>query len=305
MQLDRIPFVLLFVVLGVVGCEPPPMTENGVVGVFGGTGLGEGEFSYPRAITAAADGSVYVVDKSARIQRFGVDGVFESGWQMPKKTAGKPIGLTVHKDGRIFVADTHYHRVLVYDATGQELARFGEEGMGDGQFQLPTDVAIDDDGFIYVGEYNGNDRITKWSADLTFVKQISPPEIAGLSMVRPAAMDFDNEQTLWVADACNHRIIRLSRKGEVMSVFGERGTEPGQLRYPYDITVTPEQTLLVCEYGNSRLQWFDKEGKSLGTWGGPGRDLGQLWSPWGATVGANGDVYVVDSLNSRVQIVRR
>jgi DNA-binding beta-propeller fold protein YncE len=245
------------------------------------------------------------VDKSARVQRFSPDGAFEVSWRMPAKEAGKPVGLTVHQDGSVFVADTHYHRVVIYDRDGNLRGDFGEQGDGDGQFRLPTDVAVDRDGFIYVSEYNGNDRVTKWSPDLEFVGQISPPEIAGEPLARPAGLDIDDAQTLWIADACNHRIVGMTLNGEVTAVFGDQGVEPGQLRYPYDITVTPEQTLLVCEYGNSRLQWFDRQGRSLEVWGGPGRDLGQLWSPWGAAVGANGRVYVVDSLNSRVQIVER
>ncbi len=295
--------VVAVAVLLTCGCDRGALTPNGVVGVFGGVGLGDGDFSYPRAITAAADGAVFVVDKSARVQRFSPDGAFELAWRMPDKQAGKPVGLTVHPDGRVFVADTHYHRVMIYDRDGHLLDEFGEPGNGDGQFQLPTDVAVDRAGFIYVSEYNGNDRVTKWSPDLKFVTQVSPALIDGVALARPAGIDLDDEQTLWVADACNHRIVRLSLEGQVLTVFGRMGTGPGQLRYPYDITVTPQGTLLVCEYGNSRLQWFDKTGRSVATWGSPGRELGQLWSPWGATVGRNGRVYVVDSLNSRVQIV--
>ncbi|MFQ5489257.1 MAG: hypothetical protein ACE5GE_00935 [Phycisphaerae bacterium] len=285
------------------GCKPPPLTPNGVVGVFGGVGLGNGEFSYPRAITVGPAGDVYIVDKSARIQRFDPDGTFELAWRTPQKQAGKPVGLTVHPDGRVFVADTHYHRVLIYEDEGTLLDQFGENGMGDGQFQLPTDVAVDADGFIYVSEYNGNDRITKWAPDLTFVAQISPPLIVGIDLKRPAGIDIDAEQTLWVADACNHRIIRMSRDGQILTVFGEMGDGIGQLRYPYDITVATDQTLWVCEYGNNRLQQFDKTGRSLATWGGPGRDLGRLSSPWGAAIGKDGRIFVVDSLNSRVQII--
>ncbi len=295
---------LLASVAGLAGCDPPPLSPNGVVGVFGGVGLGDGEFSYPRAITIGGDGSVFVVDKSARVQRFGGEGTFEAAWRMPEKAAGKPVGLAVHPDGRILVADTHYHRVLIYDRQGQLLDEFGEHGNGDGQFQLPTDVAVDGEGFIYVSEYNGNDRITKWTPDLAFVLAIGEQEVDGRRLARPAAIDIDAQQTLWVADACNHRIVSFDLNGQVRSIFGEMGKEPGQLRYPYDISVTNEGTLLVCEYGNSRLQWFDKRGRTLRTWGTPGRSIGQLWSPWGAAAAADGRIYVVDSLNSRVQIIR-
>ncbi len=295
-----------------VGCEPPAMTPNGVVGVFGGVGLAPGLFTYPRAIAAdrlktglaASNGSVFVVDKDARVQRFAADGTLETYWRMPERAKGKPVGLTVHPDGRIFVADTHYSRVLIFDREGNLLDSFGSEGFGDGQFQLPTDVAIDAEGFIYVSEYNGNDRITKWSPELQFVKVIGDGLIQGEPLRRPAGLEIDKQQTLWVADACNHRIIRFSLTGEVLFTFGSFGENPGELRYPYDISISPDQTLLVCEYGGNRLQWFSTEGRSLRLWGRSGRAPGELFSPWGATWGPGGKIYVVDSLNNRVQIVR-
>ncbi len=297
--------VLLPVVLGLVaGCEPPAITPNGVIGIFGGVGLGPGAFSYPRAITAEPDGSVFVVDKSGRVQRFGADGALETYWRMPETAQGKPVGLTVHPDGRIFVADTHYHRVTVFDRDGNQLGSFGREGTGDGELLLPTDVAVDADGFIYVSEYQGNDRITKWSPDLKFVDAIGEGLIDGKPLRRPAGIDIDDQQTLWIADACNHRIVRLSRNGKALAAFGGFGNGPGKLRYPYDISVSPSGEIMVCEYEGNRLQWFTRDGRSLRIWGGGGRKPGELFAPWGAAFGPGGNVYVVDSLNSRVQIIR-
>jgi DNA-binding beta-propeller fold protein YncE len=291
-------------VAAVGGCEPPAITDSGVVGIFGGVGLGPGEFSYPRAITAEPNGSVFVVDKNGRVQRFSDAGQFETFWRMPDTEQGKPVGLKVHPDGRIFVADTHYHRVMIFDRDGKLLGSFGSEGFGGGQFQFPTDVAFDARGFIYVSEYHENDRITKWSPDLQFVAAFGEKEIEGRRLSRPAGIDIDDEQTLWVADACNHRIVRFSLDGEVLTTFGRFGTGPGEMRYPYDVCVSPQQTLLVCEYEGNRLQWFSKDGRSLRVWGRGGRAPGELFAPWGATYGPKGRVYVVDSLNSRVQIMQ-
>ncbi len=285
------------------GCERTPDPVEHVLGIVGGPGLAPGRFSYPRAIAAEANGSIFVADKTGRIQRFDADGAFEFGWTMPEIAQGKPVGMKMHPDGRLFVADTHNHRVMVFDRNGNALTSFGSEGLGDAQFQLPTAVTFDRDGFIYVGEYFENDRITKWSPDLQFVKVISDQPIEGKRLSRPAGLDVDAEQTLWVADACNHRIIRFSRDGDVLAVFGEFGDEPGQLRYPFDICVTPENTLLVCEHEGNRLQWFSKDGRSLRIWGRGGRKPGELFAPWGIVRGTQGRVYVVDSLNNRVQIV--
>jgi DNA-binding beta-propeller fold protein YncE len=287
-----------------VGCDPPPLTPNGVIGIFGGVGLGPGAFSYPRAIATEPDGAIFIADKSGRIQRFSPDGTFETGWRMPETAQGKPVGLTVHPDGRIFVADTHYHRVMIFDRDGVPLGSFGTEGTGDGAFLLPTDVAIDAEGFIYVSEYQGNDRITKWSPELTFVAAVGTEPIDGVRLRRPAGIDIDEDQTLWVADACNHRIVRLTLDGTLLASFGRFGDGPGELRYPYDINVAPDGAVMVCEYEGNRLHWFSKDGRPLRTWGTGGRRPGELFAPWGAAYGADGNVYIVDSLNSRVQIVR-
>ncbi len=285
------------------GCKPPSQLPHGVVGLFGRMGLAPGEFSYPRAITTDGDDSVLVIDKAGRIQRFDRNGNFLHEWTMPQTAAGKPVGLAVHPDGRIFVADTHYHRVVVFDHRGTQLAAFGREGTGDGEFLLPTDVAFDANGFVYVSEYQGNDRITKWSPGFEFVGAIGDEPIDGVRLSRPAGIEIDDEQTLWVADACNHRIVRFSLDGKVLTTFGGFGRAPGKMRYPYDIAVTPEGTILVCEYEGNRLQWFTKDGASLRVWGEPGRRPGTLHSPWGAACSAGGRVFVVDSENYRVQII--
>lgn len=286
------------------GCQPPAQTPNGVIGVFGGVGLGPGAFSYPRAITAEPHGAVYVVDKSGRIQRFDRTGSVETVWRMPETAHGKPVGMTVHPDGRLFVADTHYNRVMIFDRDGTPLESFGHAGDGDGEFRLPTDVAIDGDGFIYVSEYGGNDRITKWSPELAFVAAFGETPIDGKRLSRPAGIDIGDENTLWVADACNHRIVGFSLDGRVVRTFGRFGRKPGELRYPYDLVVAPDGSLMVCEYEGNRLQWFSKDGRSLRVWGSTGRQPGELFAPWGATYGPGGRVYVVDSLNSRIQIIR-
>ncbi len=288
----------------ITGCEPPPITANGVVGIFGSLGKTQGEFMYPRAIAAEPDGSLFVVDKTGRIQRFDRKGKFETSWTMPDFKAGKPVGLSVHPDGRLFVADTHYHRVMVFDRDGLKLAEFGREGTGPGEFLLPTDVAFDAEGLIYVSEYQGNDRITKWSADFKYLAAFGEEPIEEKRLARPSALAVDDEQTLWVADACNHRLIRFSLDGQVLAVFGSMGDEPGQMRYPYDLSISPSGEIMVCEYEGYRLQWFSKDGTSTRVWGEQGRKPGQLFAPWAATYGPGDRVYIVDSLNARVQIVK-
>ena len=113
------------------------------------------------------NGSIYVVDKTARIQHFTADGEFINEWSMPEGQLGRPVGISVAPDGRVFVPDTHYHRILVFDEQGNELNRFGRFGTGPGEFVYPTDVVFGPEGELYVSEYGTND--TKQSQHFEFL----------------------------------------------------------------------------------------------------------------------------------------
>ncbi len=291
------------VMLLMAGCrsgEPPEEPDA----VFGEHGLGPGQFSKPRAITVADDGSVFVVDMTARIQRFSATGEFETSWQMENWEAGKPTGIDMDSNGRVLISDTHYHRVVIFDREGKELAHFGKKGEGAGEFGLTSAVAVSPDGRYFVSEYGGNDRISVFSPEFDFEFSFGGLDDGEASLQRPQAMLFDEEGMLWVADAVNHRVCRFSPKGELVFAFGKMGDAPGMLKYPYDIELTPEGHLIVCEYGNNRLQWFTKEGKSIRTWGHVGHKPGELAQPWGVAMGPDGRVYVVDALNHRIQMFR-
>ena len=87
-----------------------------------------------------------------------------------------------------------------------------------------------------------------------------------------------------------------------LGAFGRLGSEPGQLRFPYNVELLSDGTLVVCEYGNNRVQRFDPDGNSLGIWGEAGRSPGQLAYPWALTVLEDDRILVVDSGNNRMQI---
>ncbi len=287
-----------------VGCDPPgsdvaiPPRD-----AFGRTGYGPGEFSYPRAATIAPNGDLYVVDKTARIQRFSPEGNLLREWRMPEWEAGKPTGVGIAPDGRLFAADTHYARVIAFAPDGTEVARFGSFGIEDGQFRLPTDVAIAADGTIFVGEYSGNDRISRFTPEYEYIDSFGGAEDGEAALRRPQGLCIAPDNTLWVADSGNHRICRFSFEGELLSSFGERGRGPGQFRFPYNVERLSDGSLIVVEYGNNRVQRFDSSGRYLGGWGRAGREPGELAYPWAVAVGPNDRIYVIDSGNNRVQII--
>lgn len=302
--LHAIRFRLLLVALApLVGCgHDAAEAIPGLLFTFGRTGLGPGEFSYPRAAALSPDGQLYIVDKAARVQRIAADGAFLLDWRMAEWQAGKPTGLTVASDGRVFVADTHYARVQVFDPNGLPLATFGSFGEGPGQFILPTDVALDADGFIYVSEYGGNDRISKFTPAFEYVMSFAGRDDGEARTERPQSLLVDGD-LLWVTDSCRHRVCAFSLTGELRSAFGRNGKATGELHFPYGIDRLSDGTLIVAEFGNNRVQRFTRDGRSLGVWGTAGRRPGELAYPWAVAVGAGDRVYVLDSGNNRVQVL--
>ena len=291
--------------VALAGCGRQPAGRPEVVRHFGKTGRGPGEFLYPRAIDIAADGTLWVIDKTGRLQRFDAKGRYLGGFAMPDIERGKPTGFSVGPDGRLYVADTHYQRVMVYTPAGKLLRRFGSYGMGPGQFIYPTDVAFAPDGRLFVSEYGGNDRVSIYTRDGEFLRSFGSFGGGRGQLSRPSAVKVDpRRKCLYVADACNHRIAVYDLQGSLRRYLCSVGRGPGQLRYPYDLALRKDGRLVVCEYGNNRIQVLSPDGRSLGVYGSAGRQLGQLAAPWGVCVDGDENACVVDALNNRIQVWR-
>lgn len=310
---------------------PPDGAPIRVLATFGGLGNTPGHLAYPRAIVN--DGStLWVIDRSARLQRFDpLTGDCIDLWMMPDYEMGMPVGITVAPGPRgepaIYVADTHYHRVLIYGIPDRRrgrtehempppelLASFGSYGFDEGQFVYPTDVAVltADDGRtverIYVSEYGGGDRVSVYDADHNYLFSFGTYGVGrdkqAVEFNRPQALLLDaDRRELLVADSRNHRLGRFTLDGELISWIGSpetAGGAPGRFRFPFGLAPLPDGTVMVAEYGNNRVQRIDPvTGESLGMWGVAGRGTGELAYPWSVTV--MGDrTFVLDTGNNRI-----
>jgi len=300
----------LVCVLAAAGCAPSPAISPEPDLIWGRQGISDGRFTRPRAIAIDRQDRVFVVDFTARIQAFDRDGQFQYSWTTPRADQGKPTGLSIDRQGRLMVADTHCAQVLFYSAEGQllpDLTIGGEYGPGLGQFHFVTDCVEDSQGNFYIAEYGEMDRIQKFSADRTPLYEWGTHGDEPGQFSRPQALAMDEQGQLWVADSCNHRIQVFDVSGEkprLVRIWGERGPAPGQLNYPYNLLLDGRGHVYVTEFGNHRVQKFTLDGKSLAVWGGAGRRPGQMHQPWAAALDSQGNLHILDSYNHRVQRIR-
>lgn len=282
--------------------EPPAGLEYKVVQCWGIQGVQPGEINRPRAIQALEDGTLFVIDRSGRIQRFTPQGDYIAGWRFPDWQDGTPTSVSMDPEGRLVIANTHYSCVLVYEREGTLARQFGERGDAPGAMFLPTDAVAADDGTIFVLEREPwKDKVLVYGPGGVFQGEWGASGDGDGQFVRPMAITIAGDGTIWIADSCNHRLLAFDAKGSFIKAIGEYGKAAGQLNYPYDLALGPNGELVVAEYGNNRIQILDAEGRSLGLIGGPGVMPGEFGSPWGVEVGAQGTIWVADTLNNRIQ----
>ena len=119
----------------------------------------------------------------------------------------------------------------------------------------------------------------------------------------PYGLYVDDDQTLYVADYLNHRIVEWksgATSGQVVAGGNGEGSGAHQLSYPYDVIVDKERdSLIICDRSNRRVvRWPRRNGTS-------GETIISNINCWGLTMDENGSLYVTDIGKDEVRRYRR
>ena len=117
----------------------------------------------------------------------------------------------------------------------------------------------------------------------------------------PFAIAIGKDDSIYVADARNHRIQMFSEAGEFKKQWGGQGAEPGKLERPAGIAVDSEGNVYVSDFELDRIQKFDAEEKFLLQWGKGGKGHGEFNSPAGLAINSQNELFVTDTYNHRIQ----
>ena len=175
----------------------------------------------------------------------------------------RPGGLAIDKENRLLYAvDTESDVVDVFDADSFKfLRKIGVSGKkhtltDPGTFSLPTNVAVDKDGNVYVTD-TLNDRVEIFDADGQFISTFGKNGDGPGFFARPKGIAVDNDGHIWVVDAVQERVQVFDRDGRLLIYFGEHGGFPGQFQVPYDIAIDGKTNrVIVSEQFQGRVQMF-------------------------------------------------
>lgn len=227
-----------------------------------------------------------------------------------------PVDVTVDDvSGTVFVADTTWEAVLVYDARGRfvDMLKPGEamlaadssaaadqpvDRAGQGMSFRPSAVCYHDD-VLYVGSIGGGTisrlRLDRERGDAPTVSRLSewrPPSSYRSALIAPTGMAMEADGSLLIADSVAGVVHHVSSNGTWLPPIGEPGLGRGELVRPKQVACLPallkgaRALVLVSDAGRQSLVVFDSDGRFVGEFGGnmsepeSAQQAEQPWQGW-------------------------
>jgi len=203
-------------------------------------------FTLPEGVAVDKAGNIYVADSFNNLIRqitpgasvttlAGKAGVIGSAnGQGINATFSSPAGVAVDNSGNVYVADSNNDliRKIATDGTVSTLAgKAGTSGSSNGfgvsaSFNLPTGLAVDNSGNVYVADAGNNlIRMITPAGNVSTLAGSGLPAAAdgqgtAASFYNPNSIAIDATGTLYLTDEKNNLIRKISSAGMVTTIAG-------------------------------------------------------------------------------------
>jgi sugar lactone lactonase YvrE len=203
--------------------------------------MGPGKLLQPLNISIDRDGNKYVSDTvRQQVVVFDNNDKYARVFGLPG--AWKPVDALVFED-KLYVADIKNGEIHVLDkTTGNPFKRFGKKGEAEENLSLPTNLAFDRDGILYVSDA-GRFQIVKYDRDGHFLGAIGKLGSNPGAFARPRGLATDREKRLYAVDASFDNIQMFDKQGRLLlwfGHFGKAGRLPGELYLPAKVAIDYE-----------------------------------------------------------------
>jgi len=190
-----------------------------------------------------------------------------------------PLGLAIDNNSNLYVADGNNHKIRKITPLGQvsTYAGTGTSGSNEGAFSVatfntPTDLAIANDGSIYVSD-RGNNKIRKIIGGLvsTYAGSGSSGDIDAPTITAtfnsPRGLAIDGSGNIFVADFGNNKIRKINTAGLVTTYAGNGtagniNSTPGSSSFngPIDVAVDTTNNVFVSDRNNHCIRLIEYNG---------------------------------------------
>ena len=151
---------------------------------------------------------------------------------------------------RILVADSGNNRIQAFDVDGNVVSAFGTLGSGNGQFNNPQGLAVDNAGRVIVVD-TGNNRLqvlnfdgANFTFDKTFTGNLNGPT---------GVATFGSDRII-VADTGNNKIKVFDGQGNFLAEYtSPNDGHTGNFDQPRGVTIDYNGSIVVADTGNGRV----------------------------------------------------
>jgi peptidylamidoglycolate lyase len=223
-----------------------------------------------------------------------------------------PHGLTVDRDNNVWVTDVALQQVFKFSHDGKLLMTLGEAkipGNDSAHFNLPTDVAVANDGSFYVSDGYGNSRIIKFSKEGKYLFEWGKRGNKPGEFHTPHGIDLDAYGNVYVADRDNNRIQKFDAGGKFLKEW--KNDKAVQLYSLYidkkdnNLFAVDYQTILYIIPKGSDILQFDSTTKLVARFGRSGLYEGPKCRYHDIAADKEENIYVGDILGNRIQKFRK
>ena len=215
----------------------------------------------------------------------------------PQQQIGSPYGLSKDDEERLYVVDTFYKTVHVFDKQSSSHYLFPEKPIEG--FQNPIDIALGTAGRIYVSD-SGSGLVHVFTGHgRQYINSIGE----GL-LQRPTGLAVNPiTGELLVADTTNSRLVVFDEADlRFKRIVGEQSSAADGFHYPTNITVSKTGQVYITDSLNFRIQRLEPGLSFIKNFGGAGDSPGYFSRPKGIATDSDANVYVADALFDNIQI---
>jgi len=229
--------------------------KNGTLGMIGNSGA----VRLARPLGLFIDKKsrlLYVADSSLdRCFTFTLEGKVMKEFGQ-KNELKDPGGVAVDIERKlVFITNTKHHVVSVFDTDGRFIKNLGARGKEPGEFNFPTQIAIDSIGRLYVVD-SGNFRVQIIDQDGKAIKEFGSIGMRYGQFARPKGIAVSPEGILFVSDAMTHGITVFDSGGELLLAWGVRGWEKGMIDLPAGVHVDDKGLVYIVSQWTAKIDIF-------------------------------------------------
>lgn len=247
-------------------------------------------FGWIPAVAVDSKDQVYVYSRSEHpMMVFDRQGNFVTSWG--EDVLEDAHGIYIDGDDNVYCVERETHCLRKFTSDGKLLMTVGtphQMGKPGDPFRLPTDVAFDSQGFMYITDGYDNARVHKYTPDGKLITSWGEPGTGPGQFDLVHCVRIDKDDKLWVLDRSNNRIQFFDTEGNYLD-------EWTGLHQPDTIYIDDAAGVVYIAELEQRVSIWTMAGEKLTEWGGgvESDKPGEFKKcPHGIWLDSQGDLYV-------------